>query len=250
MELGEKLKQARLDAGLSQRQLCGEEITRNMLSQIENGSAHPSMKTLQYLASRLGRPMSYFMEDEDPMAAVRDAYRYGRYEEVLDTAPGGDEGVLLQILSTLELAKAAFESGKRPYAVSLLERAELLEAGTVYCPEELARRRLLLSAQVMPERLEEIIKELPDEELLLRAKALAENNPQACGALLDCVKNQRNARWATLRGRAAYAMGDFAGAKHWLSQNEEENLQLLEQCCLQLEDYKGAYTYALRRREK
>ena len=32
MELGEKLKQARLEAGLSQRQLCGEEITRNMLS--------------------------------------------------------------------------------------------------------------------------------------------------------------------------------------------------------------------------
>ena len=35
MELGEKLKQARLETGLSQRQLCGEEITRNMLSLIE-----------------------------------------------------------------------------------------------------------------------------------------------------------------------------------------------------------------------
>ena len=54
MELGEKLKQARLDAGLSQRQLCGEEITRNMLSLIENGAAKPSMKTMQYLAARLG----------------------------------------------------------------------------------------------------------------------------------------------------------------------------------------------------
>ena len=47
MELGEKLRQARLEAGLSQRQLCGEDITRNMLSQIEHGSAKPSMKTLQ-----------------------------------------------------------------------------------------------------------------------------------------------------------------------------------------------------------
>ena len=27
MELGEKLRSARLEAGLSQRQLCGEEIT-------------------------------------------------------------------------------------------------------------------------------------------------------------------------------------------------------------------------------
>ena len=43
MELGEKILQARLEAGLSQRQLCGEEITRNMLSLIEHGNAKPSM---------------------------------------------------------------------------------------------------------------------------------------------------------------------------------------------------------------
>ena len=64
MELGEKLKQARLEAGLSQRQLCGEEITRNMLSLIENGAAKPSMKTLQYLAGRLGKSVSFFLEEE------------------------------------------------------------------------------------------------------------------------------------------------------------------------------------------
>jgi len=58
MELGDKLRQARIEAGLSQRQLCGEEITRNMLSLIENGSAKPSMKTLQYLAGRLGKTVS------------------------------------------------------------------------------------------------------------------------------------------------------------------------------------------------
>ena len=53
MDLGEKLKKVRLDAGLSQRQVCGERITRNMLSQIENGSARPSMDTLRYLACLL-----------------------------------------------------------------------------------------------------------------------------------------------------------------------------------------------------
>ena len=64
MELGEKLKQARLDAGLSQRQLCGDTITRNMLSQIENGTANPSVATLQVLANRLGKPITYFREEE------------------------------------------------------------------------------------------------------------------------------------------------------------------------------------------
>ena len=55
MELGQRLKQARLQAGLSQRQLCGEEVTRNMLSQIENGTARPSMARLAYFAARLGK---------------------------------------------------------------------------------------------------------------------------------------------------------------------------------------------------
>ena len=34
MELGERLRQERIAQGLSQRQLAGEKITRNMLSQI------------------------------------------------------------------------------------------------------------------------------------------------------------------------------------------------------------------------
>ena len=64
MELGQKIRQARLEAGLSQRQLCGDEITRNMLSQIENGSASPSMSTLRFLAERLGKSVSYFLEEQ------------------------------------------------------------------------------------------------------------------------------------------------------------------------------------------
>ena len=84
MELGEKLRQARLEAGLSQRQLCGEEITRNMLSLIENGSAKPSMKTLQYLAARLGRNVSFFLEEtavlspnQAVMTSARELYDSG-----------------------------------------------------------------------------------------------------------------------------------------------------------------------------
>ena len=57
MCLGEKLRCARLEAGMTQRQLCGEMITRNMLSQIENGKATPSTKTLRYLAQMLGKPV-------------------------------------------------------------------------------------------------------------------------------------------------------------------------------------------------
>ena len=91
MELAEKLKSARLEAGLSQRQLCGDVITRNMLSQIENGSAKPSMATLQYLAQRLGKSVSYFLEEQavvspnlDAMEKARHAYEQKAYALALN----------------------------------------------------------------------------------------------------------------------------------------------------------------------
>lgn len=54
--LGQKIKNARLEMGLTQKELCGGDITRNMLSRIETGDAYPSLETLCCLASRLGLP--------------------------------------------------------------------------------------------------------------------------------------------------------------------------------------------------
>ena len=88
MELGEKLLCARQEAGLSQRQLCGDVITRNMLSQIEHGTARPSMDTLRYLASRLGKPMSFFLEEDVVtssnlllMQQARNCWKAGKAEQ-------------------------------------------------------------------------------------------------------------------------------------------------------------------------
>ena len=85
MDIGKKLRQARLDAGLSQRQLCGDVITRNMLSLIENGSARPSMDTLAYLAEQLGKPMGFFLGEKSANAEcikkARQAYIQGQYAD-------------------------------------------------------------------------------------------------------------------------------------------------------------------------
>ena len=87
MELGKRIKACRLEAGLSQRQLCGDYMTRNMLSQIESGTARPSMDTLAYLAQRLGKTVSFFLEEEtvtspnrERMAQAREAFARGRWE--------------------------------------------------------------------------------------------------------------------------------------------------------------------------
>lgn len=64
-ELGQKLKEARLSKKLTQQDVVGNFITRNMLSQIESGTAIPSMKTLDYLSRTLDIPLSSLLSDTD-----------------------------------------------------------------------------------------------------------------------------------------------------------------------------------------
>ena len=68
MTLGQKLKQTRLARGMTQSQVVGDRITRNMLSQIENDLASPSVGTLEYLASVLNVRLSWLLADEQEEA--------------------------------------------------------------------------------------------------------------------------------------------------------------------------------------
>lgn len=260
MELGEKLRQARLEAGLSQRQLCGEEITRNMLSLIEHGSARPSMDTLRYLASRLGKPISFFLEEaavsspnQSRMESARRLYDAGEYAEaalVLEAWEYEDaiydrEAGLLRKLTLLALAERAVEEGRGPYARDLLEKAA---PDPCYCARELERRRLLLLGRIGAGPVSEKLPSL-DEELLLRAgEALSAGNPDRAAKLLEAAEDREVTRWNLLRGQAHLAVGEFREAARCFHKVEEdrpkETAPLLERCYRELEDYKRAYEYA------
>ena len=263
MELGKRLKEARLALGLSQRQLCGDEITRNMLSQIENGSARPSMDTLRYLASRLGKSVSYFLEEETVtspnqavMAAARDACRAEDWQRVLAELVhyrGRDplfdeEAVLLRFLALLGVARAAMEDGRKPYAAALLEQAGELKG--LYLTAEVRRSRGLLLAKATG-RLDEL--STIDEELLLRADgAWQAGDHRRCAALLDSAEDRENPAWNLLRGRVYGAQGDYPAAAKCLHAAEStypaETAPLLEQCYREQEDFKMAYFYACKQR--
>ncbi len=122
MTLGEKIKEARIEHHMTQKDVVGDYITRNMLSKIENGSATPSIKTLEYLAGRLGLPSSYFLSDmsgdtESPVGieGARRAYQTGDYEgaiKALDAygirrSTNPDEEALLRTLCCTALAREA-----------------------------------------------------------------------------------------------------------------------------------------------
>jgi len=65
-QIGERLREARRRAGLTQQQLAGERYTKAYVSALETGVARPSMVALTYLAERLGLPPSHFLDEQNP----------------------------------------------------------------------------------------------------------------------------------------------------------------------------------------
>lgn len=263
MELGERLRQARLEAGLSQRQLCGQEITRNMLSQIENGSARPSMDTLRYLAQQLGKPVSFFLEEQAvslPNQSVMEQARQAQAEqalELLEQYQGPDpvydpERWLLEALTCLKLAGQAIGQKKYAYGRSLLERMKTAGEKTPYYTQELERSRLLLCFEA-GQPAAELEAQLPqmDTELLLRAQAaLEQKDAERCARLLDAMQ-ERTELWHYLRGQAYEQSGQYEkAAGHYLQAEDSKQVYAcLERCYRELEDYKRAYEYACRQKK-
>lgn len=62
--IGKKIKALRTEKFMTQSELAGNEITRNMLSRIENGAAQPSLDTLRYLAARLNVSPGFLLAEE------------------------------------------------------------------------------------------------------------------------------------------------------------------------------------------
>ena len=61
--LGEKIRTARLQRGLTQADLSHDLVTPSMMSQIESGKARPSYTLVTALADRLGLSVEYFLNN-------------------------------------------------------------------------------------------------------------------------------------------------------------------------------------------
>src|SRR5438552_18063940 len=54
LRLGERLRQLRVAAGLTQTDLAGERFSKEYVSQIERGKTRPTRETIEWLAVKLG----------------------------------------------------------------------------------------------------------------------------------------------------------------------------------------------------
>ena len=130
MQLGEKIKALRKMRGLTQAQLAGERITRNMLCEIEKGKASPSLDTLSAIAGGLSVPTAFLLDENEElfgyakrkaMPEIRKLYLSGEYGacfRLCETLPGEPDDEIAFLL-----AHCALGEGRRAFYRGNMETA-------------------------------------------------------------------------------------------------------------------------------
>src|SRR5215218_4491651 len=138
LRLGERLRQLRVAAGMTQTDLAGDRFSKEYVSQIERGKTRPTSETIDWLAGRLGVDAGFLANgvsaDErgrvDSALARADALLEARRnDEALEEFESIRSAVLATGMPELEVRTLAGEATVRlrrsevREAIALLERA-------------------------------------------------------------------------------------------------------------------------------
>ena len=281
MTLGQKLRQTRRSKGLSQSQVAGNCITRNMLSQIENDQAAPSMRTLEHLAQALDVSIGWLLSDEqtdaalDRMRKARSLLKEQNYAACLALfddahAPADDETLLLGSIASVKLAGQTLDAEDISGARALAQQALDWNRKGLYDSPHLQTQALDILARCA-------MREGDTEEMVERYHAhylvwqdavryhltmaryhLQQEHVQAAEreiwSIAELPEDSR-AEYLILRGRIASRREQYENAALYFHQAEElplapillrELYQGLEVCCREMGDYQQAYLYASR----
>lgn len=158
-DLGKKIKEARLAKKMTQSQVVGNFITRNMLSQIESGSAMPSVKTLTYLASVLDLPLDLLIGSENDaqdaftlLQSLKQNFRNAQYEAVIHACNHicpeiEDEMYALGARACLLQAKALIDQDQLADVSNLLRQSIAFSEQGLYQSESIRESALKLLNQ-------------------------------------------------------------------------------------------------------
>ncbi|HYE10207.1 MAG TPA: helix-turn-helix transcriptional regulator [Patescibacteria group bacterium] len=104
--IGQKIKKARKEKKMTQEELADNNISRSLISLIENGLSYPSMQTLEYLATKLNKHISYFLveNDTDSLNLITDLEYLLNTEEYSQIIEKG-EGFIKHKLKNIEETK-------------------------------------------------------------------------------------------------------------------------------------------------
>ena len=277
--LGRKIREQRKGRGLTQQALCGSDLNRSMLSQIENGIARPSIDTLLFLCKKLGIPLSYLMCESkkeeiqykrmQTIEEIRNLYGSGQYRKctiLCRTEMEGDEEIAY-ILSQCEvmLAGECLQRSALFSAEAHITAAEIAAQDTSYGLAEVRNRckffRMLLHAVQN--------QQMPPVDTILKFAAFADSSFVLYLTLLSHMEQNKNVVSVSLAAQLPeevyrnYLMARikmeqerFADAYPLLRSvcqhspgffTEFFSLRDMEFCCLKTENYKEAYEFAKKR---
>ena len=280
MNIGEKIKELRVAKLMTQSELAGTQITRNMLSCIENGSASPSLSTILYIAGRLKVPAGFLLAEEgdeivyrkmNSFANIKSAYTAGDLRGCrslcLSACPEPDDEISL-LLADCDAGIAAeeFWSGRLHSSCRFFDEALSYAEKTVYPTDHIeAQARVFfrymrrLSATLYSDVLDEekniTVQWSSSFASYLQALELLDEGDH--GAAVDFLAKENNRSFFAdhLKARILMDAERYQDAKNELLRmlkaeeplNEVELYTILcelEICCRETEDYKGAYGYA------
>lgn len=165
--LGRRIKEARLAKKMTQNEVVGNFITRNMLSQIESGTAAPSIKTLEYLSQVLEIPVDQLMlpEEKTKEAAIcltdsvsenylelKQEFLQEKYESVFqkikeflqETHPYYDEGCAIYARCCLKCSVFASQEGDFKRALEFAKEASRYAQAGCLASRDIKTQALLL----------------------------------------------------------------------------------------------------------
>jgi tetratricopeptide (TPR) repeat protein len=153
LRLGERLRQLRVSAGLTQTELAGDRFSKEYVSQIERGKTRPTRETVEWLAHRLGVDPDFLANGVSPDQRGRVEAGLSRAEALiqagqLEDAAGELGSIRSAVLATglpeLEVralvghAHALTGMGEVREAIDLLVRAREISEGPDFSDVERA----------------------------------------------------------------------------------------------------------------
>lgn len=284
MNIGERIRELRISKLMTQADLAGDRITRNMLSCIENGSANPSLSTIIYIAGRLGVPAGFLLAEQgDEMAYrkmsnlsnIKKAYTTGDVQSCRSLCLSGcpepdDEISLLLANCDAEIAAEEFWSGRLRSSCRFFDEALSYAEKTIYSTDAI-EAEIRVYFRFMERISHTLYSDLLDEEKALSVKsnsiiskyldaldALDCDDTSVAHALIEELSqaDENSFFKAHLQNKLLIIQKNYKQAQKALQQLLQDNetplnkielytvLGDLEICCRENEDYKNAYRYA------
>jgi tetratricopeptide (TPR) repeat protein len=201
--LGERLRELRIAAGLTQTALAGDRFSKEYVSQIERGKTRPTQETITWLAQRLGVDPSFLQSGVSSDERSRVEASLARAEALVEAHR--DEDAIEEFTALRTLAPTSFtpelelralageswarmETGEVRQALELLERARTIADAPFF--SDVDRADVLYRIGLCRLRLSSVSTAV---SLFTEALTLAESSDLPCDALRADILSRRSA---------------------------------------------------------